>query len=182
MFAAKGVVTVVSGLVRPGLDSVAVLQVVLPHALVLRAIHMLVDTATIGLIVGPVAVIDVAVDVDEPTLAVGPVLSPLAAVLGSVAPRLLTEPVAEPTLPLAGVHGAGLERIRRPILPSLVRVVDLLGDRLARLLLSEVLRAAELFSLQQRYKPASPVASPERLQFADLLQLGLQEFVVVAVV
>ena len=60
------------------------LEIILPETLVLSSVHMLVDTPSIGFVVGPVAVIDVAIDVNESTFTVGSVLTPLAAVFGPI--------------------------------------------------------------------------------------------------
>lgn len=45
---------------------------------------MLVDTPSIGFVVGPIAVIDVTIDVNESAFAVGSILTPLATVFGPI--------------------------------------------------------------------------------------------------
>ena len=105
MLAAEGVVALIARLVCPRLDSVPMLQVVLPHALVLGPIHVLVNTATVGLVVSPVSIIDVPINMDKAALTMGPILTPLTAVSGSIVPRLLAHAIPEATLPLALVDG-----------------------------------------------------------------------------
>ena len=77
------------------------LEIILPHALVLSTVHMLVDTTAICLVIGPVAVIDVAIHVDKSSLAMSSVLTPLTAVLGPIVPSLLAKAITEAALPLA---------------------------------------------------------------------------------
>ena len=155
------------------------LQIVLPHALVLRPVDMFVDTAAICLIVGPVSIVDVTIDMDEPALPVGPVLTPLTGVLGSIVPGLLTEAVAEAALPLPCVHCTGLESVGWPLLALLVRVVHVSGHSLAGLFLSEVLTAAHLLCPHQGDHSARGVAPPERLQLDDILHIRLEQLVIV---
>lgn len=118
------------------------LQVVFPHALILGAVHMLVDTTSIGLVIGPVSVVNVAVDVDKSALAVSTVLTPLTTVLGTVGPGLLTEAVTESALPLACVDGTGLEGVGWSGFARLARVIQVLRNCFTGLFLSEVLAAS----------------------------------------
>ena len=109
---------------------------------------MLVNASAIGLIIGPVAVVDVAINVDKSTLPMGSVLSPLSTVLGSIGPRLLAKTVTEATLPLACVNGARLESVGGTRLTRLIRIVHILCNCLACLLLRKVLATTQLFGSQ----------------------------------
>ena len=124
------------------------LQVILPHALVLGTINVLVNAATIGLVIGPISVIDISIDMNKATLTMSPILTPFTAIPGSVVPRLLTEAVSEASLPLTCVNSSRLEGIWCTLLALLVWPIDVLGDSLTRLLLSEVLARAELLCPQ----------------------------------
>ena len=145
MFTTKCVFALIPRLVCPSFYTIPVLQVVLPHALVLGPIDMFVDTSAIGLIVGPVSIVDVAIDVDESTFTMSSVLTPLTRVFGSIVPSLLPEAVPEAPFPLTSVHSARLESIRSSLLALLIRIVYIASHSLSCLLLCEVLTAAHLF-------------------------------------
>ena len=145
MLPAKGVIALIARLVRPGLHTVPMLQVVLPHALVLGPIDMFVDASPVGLVVGPVSIVDVAIDVNESTFTMSPIFTPLTGVFGSIVPSLLPEPVSEATFPLTSVHSARLESIRGSLLSLLVGIVYIASDCLSCLFLCEVLTAPHLF-------------------------------------
>jgi len=145
MFPAKGVVALVARLVRPRFDSVAVLEVVLPHALILSTIDVFVDTTAVGFIICPVTIINVSIDMDESTLAVSSVFTPLTRVLGAVTPCLLAKTISESPLPLPSVDSSSLESVWWPLLARLIWIVEVPGHGLAGFLLREVLAATHLF-------------------------------------
>mmetsp|Transcript_3380 Transcript_3380/g.3935 ORF Transcript_3380/g.3935 Transcript_3380/m.3935 type:complete len:205 (-) Transcript_3380:27-641(-) len=64
------------------------LLVLLPVALVLRAIQVTVSAAAMRLVVLPVAVVDVAIGVDQSALAIGFVFGPVAFVHAAIGPDL----------------------------------------------------------------------------------------------
>lgn len=99
------------------------LQVILPHALVLGSVDVLVDAWAICFVVCPESVIDVTVHVDETALSVSSVLAPLTRIFGTVWPLLLTEAVSEASLPFSCVHSSSLELVRLSLLSWLVRIV-----------------------------------------------------------
>mmetsp|Transcript_16812 Transcript_16812/g.21278 ORF Transcript_16812/g.21278 Transcript_16812/m.21278 type:complete len:331 (-) Transcript_16812:150-1142(-) len=167
VLAAESIVALIARLVRPGLHTVPVLQVVLPHALILRTVDVLVDTTTIGFIVGPVPVINVSIDMNKSALAMCTVFSPLSRVFGPVAPGLFAETITESALPLASVHRACLESVGWALLTCLIGIVDALCHGLARLLLCEVFATAELFCLEQGDQSTSSVPTPSCLQLHD---------------
>ena len=182
MLATKSIITFVPGLISPSLYTVAMLQVVLPHALVLRTIHVLVDSASISFIVSPVSIIDVTVNMNESTLAMSSVFSPLARVLGTITPSLLSEAIAETTLPLACVDGESLESVGRSLFTGLICIVDPLSHRLTCLLLREVLATTYLLSLQHVDESASSVSSPGCLKFHNESHLRQHELGQIAIV
>ena len=71
MFHSVNVQSVVLGSIRPSLDALPVLLVLLPVALVLGTVEMVVDTLTVCLIILPHSVIDFTVCMDETTFSAG---------------------------------------------------------------------------------------------------------------
>lgn len=155
------------------------LQVVFPHSLVLRPIHMFVDTAAVRLVIGPVAVVNVAVHVDKSAFPVGSVLPPLATVFSSIVPGLLAKSISEASLPLACVDRTCLESVRRVGHTLLVGIVCVFGDGFSGFFLGEVLAATHLFGSQQGDEATGGMSPPISLQLDDHLRIRLQEFVVV---
>lgn len=148
MFAAKGIVTLVSRLVGPGFNTLSMLQVVLPHSFVLSAIDMLVDSRTVCLIVRPETIVNITIYMSKGTLAMSSVLAPFTVVFGSIRPNLCTSAITETALPLSGIDRSSLESIGRPVYSGLIGIVKTLCNCLTRFLLGEVLAAAELLGLQ----------------------------------
>ena len=148
MLSAESVVAFIARLVSPRLNPVPMLQVVFPHTLVLGPIHVLVNTASVGLVVGPVAIVDITVDMNKTTFAMSTILSPFTAIPGPIVPRLLTEAVSEATFPLTGVNSARFKCIRRALLSLLIRAIQVLGNCLTGLFLCEILAASELLGSQ----------------------------------
>ena len=167
MLATKGVVSFIARLVSPSFNTIAVLQVIFPHAFVLGAIHMLVDASAIGFVIGPVPVIDVAVHMNESAFPVRSIFSPFTAILRTIRPGLFTESISESTLPLACVHSTSLESVGWSLFALLVWVVDVLCHSFTGLFLSEILAAPHLFGFQERDKLSSPVSSVPSLEFND---------------
>jgi len=163
VFATEGIVALVPRLVRPGLHSVAMLQVIFPHTFVLCAIHVLVDAAAVRFIIGPIPIVDITVDVDEATLAMGSVFSPFTGVFRTVAPGLFAEAITETSLPLACVDSARLESVSRPLFAGLVRNIDPLRNSLFCLLLGKIFAAAELLSLEHMNEFSCSMAPPRSL-------------------
>ena len=151
MLAAESVVALVAGLVSPSLYTVSVLEIILPHALILGPIHVLVNTTAVRFVISPVSIVDVAVHVDKATLAMSPVLSPLATVLSSVVPGLLAKAISETSLPLTGVNGTSLESVGRAGLSRLIGVVTVFGHGLSGFFLGKVLAATQLLCSEKRY-------------------------------
>ena len=121
------------------------LEVVLPHALILSTIDVFVDTAAVGFIVCPVAIINVSINMDESTFAVSSVFTPLTRVLGTITPRLLTETISNSSLPLPSVDGPSLESVWWPLLARLIWIVEVPRHGFAGFLLREILAATHLF-------------------------------------
>ena len=181
MLASKGVIALVARLVRPGFNAVSMLEIIFPHALVLRTVHMFVNTAPIRLVICPVSIVDIAIDVDESTFTMSTVFTPFTRVLGSVAPSLFTKTITEATLPLACVYGSSLECVSRPLLTGLIRIVQSLCDSLARLLLCKILATAHLLGLKKGNEAACSVSTPSRLEFDDEANLGHQQLRIVTI-
>eukprot|EP00405_Crypthecodinium_cohnii_P019725 CAMPEP_0206478054 /NCGR_PEP_ID=MMETSP0324_2-20121206/35806_1 /ASSEMBLY_ACC=CAM_ASM_000836 /TAXON_ID=2866 /ORGANISM="Crypthecodinium cohnii, Strain Seligo" /LENGTH=117 /DNA_ID=CAMNT_0053954249 /DNA_START=477 /DNA_END=826 /DNA_ORIENTATION=+ len=87
-FLAELVVAFISGAIWPDFDTLAVLLVLSPLTLVLRAISMVVGALSVSLIVLPLSFVDVAIDMLEPAVACGFVELPLTVVLRSIRPDL----------------------------------------------------------------------------------------------
>lgn len=167
MLATKGVVSFIARLVSPSFYTIAVLQVIFPHAFVLGAIHMFVYASAVGFVIGPVPIIDVAVYMDKSTFSVRSVFSPFTAVLRTIRPGLFTESISESTFPLACVHSTSLESVGWSLFALLVWVVDVLSHSFTGFFLSKILAAPHLFCFQERDKLSSPVSSVPSLQFND---------------
>lgn len=99
------VIPLIPTAVCPLLYSVAMLQVILPNALVLSSIHMSVGPSSVRFIERPEAFVHVSVRMHKFAFPMGSVILPLADVFGSIGPLLLTIAVSEAPLPLAGVDG-----------------------------------------------------------------------------
>ena len=72
---------------------------------------MFVNAAPIGLVIGPISIVNVTIYVYEAAFAMSTILSPFSAVFGSVVPGLLTEAIAEASLPLARVDSSCFESV-----------------------------------------------------------------------
>ena len=142
---------------------------------------MLVCSHTVGFIIGPVAIIDVTINMDESALAMGSVFSPLSSVFGLISPDLLAKAITEATLPLASVNSSRFKNVRRSLNPWLIRVIDVLGDRLACFLLRKILATAEHFCSDERNVATRVVAAPPRLQLHNMLEFLFEKRVVVNV-
>ena len=142
MLAAEGVVTFISRLVSPCLNAVAMLKVIFPHALILGSIYVFVNAPSIGLVISPISIVNVSIYVYEAAFAMCSILSPFSTVLGSVVPCLLTEAIAEASLPLACVDGSCFESVRSTRFSLLVWIVNILGYGFASFLLCEIFAAS----------------------------------------
>jgi len=71
MLASFHVLPLVAGTIRPCLQTVAMLLVLLPLAGVLRSVEMAIDAKPVSFVVLPGAIIYVAVSVDQSAFAVG---------------------------------------------------------------------------------------------------------------
>ena len=145
MLAAESIVTFIARLVSPCLNAVAMLKVIFPHALVLSSVHVFVNAAPIGLVISPISIVNVSIDVYEAAFAMCSILSPFSTVLGSIVPCLLTEAIAEASLPLACVDGSCFESVRSTRFSLLVWIVNILGYGLASFLLREIFATSKLF-------------------------------------
>ena len=95
----------VNRLVSPFLDAEAVLEVILPFAVVGGPVVVPVLTPTVGLVLLPLSFILITIHVRKLALPLSSVVHPLSFVLGSVRPHLRSHSVPEPSLPLARVRG-----------------------------------------------------------------------------
>ena len=158
------------------------LVVIFPVAFKATSFAIGVHTEAISLVIHPVAIIDVTVNMNESTLAMSSVFSPFARVLGTITPSLLSEAIAETTLPLACVDGESLEGVGRSLFTGLICIVDPLSHRLTCLLLREVLATTYLLSLQHVDESASSVSSPGCLKFHNESHLRQHELGQIAIV
>jgi ABC-type uncharacterized transport system permease subunit len=145
MFPAKGIVTFISTLVSPRLNSTPMLQIIFPFALIHGSINVFVSSRTICLIIGPEPIVNITIYMNELSFAVCPILTPLAHVFGAVGPSLFAKTISEATSPLARIDGLCFEHIRRPCFSRLIRLVKTLRHCFARFILSEILAGAHLF-------------------------------------
>lgn len=106
MLLALVVVSLIPTVVGPGFNTVTMLQVILPDALILGSIHVTVRASTISFVKGPETFVDVTVSVHEFALAMSSVVFPLANIFCTIGPLLLSEPVSKTSFPLARVHSA----------------------------------------------------------------------------
>ena len=111
---ALDVVALVLGAILPGFLAVAVLLVILPLTFVGGAVHVLVHTETVSLIVLPVSNVNITVSMDKSSLAVGHAIDPVAFVHALVTPDLgtLTVSLGGLLVPLSGVRGTVFEDLR----------------------------------------------------------------------
>jgi hypothetical protein len=140
MFLASLVLPLVDGPVCPGFLALAMLQVVLPLALITRPVHVNVGTESVRLVIDPIAFVDISVNVDEFPMPVSAVVTPLPLVASTIRPHLDPVAIAEAPDPLPLICGAGLERIDWALLPLPLRIVLLIRHCLPRLIQSEVFR------------------------------------------
>ena len=182
MFATKCIITIVARLIGPGLYAVTMLEVIFPHAFVLGAIYVFVDSSTISLVVGPVAIVDVAIDMDKASLAMSSIFTPLSTIFRSIVPRLLAKSITEAALPLTGVHGSSFERISGTLFSLLIRVVSVLGDCLASFLLGKVFAAPKLLCSKEADESSSGMSTPESLELDNLFHLRLQKPVIISII
>jgi hypothetical protein len=103
------VATFVATTVLPALHALSILQVILPVALILRAIYVNVNTVSVGLIVFPLAFIYVAIGMPELSTAVSLVLAPLTLILSVIGPYLDTRSVSHIILKVAFVNSSIFE-------------------------------------------------------------------------
>lgn len=178
MLAAECVVALVARLVRPSLHTLAVLEIVLPHAFILSSVDVLVDTRTICLVVCPVTIIDITIYMGELSLTVSAILTPFSLIPGSIRPHLDAPAVSETAFPLSCIDRTCLELISWPVLTGLVGVVETLSHGLAGFFLSEVLAAAKLLSLEKRNQSAPSMTSPPGLELNNVLYVALQVAVI----
>jgi hypothetical protein len=82
------VVSLVPGSIRPGLNAMAVLLVVLPFASVLSPVCVRVGAFAVSLVSSPATLIDITVGVNEPTLAFCLIVHPLSLVDRAIDPHL----------------------------------------------------------------------------------------------
>ena len=123
MFAALDVVTSIFRTICPLLDTISVLEVIFPVALVLCAVGMGVDSVAMGLVVTPLALVLVSVHVPERTLAMSLVIPPVTLIPGSILPDLLSPAVSMLALPLTFVFCTIFENVLRSLFDA-VQVVD----------------------------------------------------------
>jgi hypothetical protein len=105
LFLAYDVHTLILRALVPDFDTVAVLLVVLPLALVSGSLGIDVSPGAIRFVVAPLAFIDVAVDVIEFSMAESLPITPLSFVDCAIRPTHGAASMAEPTEPLSVVHG-----------------------------------------------------------------------------
>lgn len=116
MLLPSAVLPFISRFVLPSLLSIAILQIVEPHTLVLRAIYVVVCAVTISFIIFPHAVKNIAVYVVEDALAVCLILVPFAFVPSAIWPDLNAVPMPHLFQPLAFVHDSVLKSALRVII------------------------------------------------------------------
>ena len=103
------VLAFVYSVVRPGFQSVSVLLIITPSALIPCTVGMSVDTLAIGFVIDPLSFVDVTVCVVELALSVCFAVAPFTLVTRSVEPFLLALAVSYPVHPLALVERAAVE-------------------------------------------------------------------------
>lgn len=115
MFLSVDVLSVVSGTIRPGFNTITVLLVFFPVTIVFSSISVLVDSLTVSLISLPLTLIDVSISMNEPALTIGLVSFPEALVHGTIAPDLDAISVSGIVIgvPLSLVLGIVLKRGHR---------------------------------------------------------------------
>ena len=120
---------------------------------------MLVSTAAICLIVGPITIIDITVYVYETAFAVSSVFAPLSAVLGPVIPNLLTEAIAEASLPLACIGGTRPKGVKWSLFSWHIGIVLILCHSLTSFFLGEILAASHLLGSNQGHELTSLITT-----------------------
>ena len=88
MLSAYFVATLITCTIRPCLQSLPVLFIFLPIALVLGAVEVAIDSLSVSFVIFPLSVIYVSVCVDQSTPAIGLIISPVALVERAIGPYL----------------------------------------------------------------------------------------------
>ena len=88
MLSAKLVATLITRAIRPGLQTITVLFIFLPIALILGAVEVAINSHTVRFVILPLTVIYVTVCVDQSTSAVGLAICPVALVQRTIRPYL----------------------------------------------------------------------------------------------
>lgn len=111
----------------------AVLQVVLPLAFVLGAVHVDVDSLSVRFVIHPVAFVYVSVNVSELAEPVSPIVLPVSFVTGAIGPDLLSIAITEAAHPLTRVLRPRRVRVCGTLLATGVRVERHVRNRLSLL-------------------------------------------------
>ena len=120
MFLTALVVALVSGVIGPCLNAIAVLAILFPVSDVLGAVKMLIGSSSLGLVIVPVALVDIAVCVDKSSLAVRLIVFPVSDVLATIFPDLGTFALTMAIFhPLSVVNGTVVKLVRGSVDQSL---------------------------------------------------------------
>jgi hypothetical protein len=134
------IATLIFRVVGPDLLAFAVLQIVLPLALVAGTVLMYIDTPAVSLVIEPFAFKDITIDVPEFTVTAGLVESPMALVFGTVLPDLNAVAMLHVSEPVTGVSGTVFEVNFSTLLK--LRFIDVLHVKVGILLIFKAIIAA----------------------------------------
>jgi hypothetical protein len=107
---------------------------------------MLIDTVTIGFVIGPEAIINVPVYMNESTLSMSSVLSPFTDVFSTIWPGLFTLTISKTAFPFSYIHCSSFKLIRRPFLSLLIRIVLFLRNCFFTFFISEIFAASDMLA------------------------------------
>jgi hypothetical protein len=105
------VVALIPGAVSPGLNAVAMLQIIFPVAFIFGSIYVSIDAIAVSLVVLPLSIKNVAVHMPELPLAMSLVILPFALVTSAIRPGLSAEAVTDVASPLTLIDCSILEPI-----------------------------------------------------------------------
>ena len=106
MLLAFFVVPLIARSISPGLNTVAMLEIIFPVSFVFSTVNVGIDTVSVRLVILPFTLVDIAISVIKSAVPICFVIQPETDVLGSVRPLLGTFSIAHTVSPLARVNSA----------------------------------------------------------------------------
>lgn len=123
MLSTKSILSFIMRFVSPSLDTLTMLEIIFPFALVLCSIYMSVGSKSICLVICPISIIYVTIYMNKLASSMCTVFSPFTNILCTIRPGLLTMTITETTFPLTSIDCSCFELVGWSSLSCLIWII-----------------------------------------------------------